>query len=116
VLLLDELVDSLQVILNLGAVAVLGQLSTLSHLAHVVLKLANARSWGFLVVHVALGINLQVWRGGYCDIFVDWSLVQNLLAVVDKLLTKLFCKLVCLTALSGAVVHVVLHEVEKERV
>ena len=54
--------------------------------------------------------------GRHGDVLVDGRLVENVTAVVNELLTKLLRKFVCLTALSRAVVHVVLHEVEEKRV
>ena len=113
VLLLDESVDAGKIALNLGAVAVLRDLATLSHLLNVVLQLTAAGTGDFLVVEVTSGIDGGSGASGDSDILVDRSDVKNFLDVLNELLSKLLGKLVSLASLGGAVVDVVLHEFEE---
>src|SRR5437764_1489904 len=102
-LLLDELVNTAQVVLNLGSVAVLRDLSSISHLSDVVLEFSDARSWNFSIVEISTGINGGVRTSGNRDIFVGRGYIENVFAVVNQLLTKFLCKLVCLAPLGWAV-------------
>ncbi|GJC78128.1 hypothetical protein ColLi_00966 [Colletotrichum liriopes] len=113
VLLLDELVDASEVVLDLGAVTVLRNLSTLSHLLNVVLQLAAASAGDFLIVEVATSIDSGLGASGNGNVLVDGVGVENLLAVLDELLTELLGKLVGLTTLRWAVVDVVLHKFDQ---
>ncbi|KAK1253169.1 hypothetical protein MKX08_004356 [Trichoderma sp. CBMAI-0020] len=113
VLLLDQLVDTLQVVLNLGAVAILGDLSTLGHLLNVVLEFSAAGARNFLIVEVATRIHGGARTSGNSNVLVDRRQLQDFLAVLNELLAKFFGQLVGFTALSRAVINVVLHELEK---
>ncbi|TFA99245.1 hypothetical protein CCMA1212_009011 [Trichoderma ghanense] len=113
VLLLDQLVDALQIVLHLGAVAILGDLAALGHLLNIVLELPAAGAGNFLVVEVAAGVHGGARTSGDGNVLVSRRQVQNLLAVLNELLSELLGKLVGLATLSGAVVDVVLHELEE---
>jgi len=113
VLLLDESVDARKIALDLGAIAVLRDLATLSHLLDIVLELAAAGTRDFLVVEVAPGVNCCPGSGREGNILVHRGDIKNILAVLNKLLSELLSKLVSLTSLGGAVVDMVLHEVEE---
>ncbi|GKT61899.1 unnamed protein product [Colletotrichum tofieldiae] len=113
VLLLDELVDASEVVLDLGAVTVLRNLSTLSHLLDVVLQLAAASAGDFLIVEVATSIDSGLGASGNGNVLVDGVGVENLLAVLDELLTELLGELVGLTTLRWAVIDVVLHKFDQ---
>src|SRR5271169_6466810 len=116
VLLANKFVDSAQVILDFGPVAVLGNLTTFSHLPNIVLKLASTRPWYLFVVEVAASVDGCLGSGGNCNVLVDRSFVENVSAVLDELLPKFFGKLVGLAPFGWAVVHMILHEVEESRV
>ncbi|GKT45755.1 uncharacterized protein ColSpa_05936 [Colletotrichum spaethianum] len=104
-----KLGDAAKVVLDLGAVTVLGDLATLSHLLDVVLQLAAAGARDFLVVQVATSIDSGLRASGNGDVLVD----GDLLAVLDELLSELLGELVSLATLRGAVVNVVLHELDQ---
>ncbi|KAI6759685.1 hypothetical protein HG530_010365 [Fusarium avenaceum] len=116
VLLLNKLVNARKIALNLGAVSVLRDLTTLSHLLDIVLQLAAAGTGDFLVVEVASGINCCSGASRNSNILVHGSDVKNVLAVLNELQSELLGKLVSLASLCGAVVDVVLHEVKELRV
>jgi hypothetical protein len=113
VLLLDKSVDAGKIVLNLGAVTVLRDLTTLSHLLDIVFQLAAAGTGNFLVVEVTSGIDGSLGTSRDSDVLVDRSNIKNILDVLNELLSKLLGKLVSLASLGGAVVDVVLHEFEK---
>ena len=115
-LLADHLVDIPQVILDLGAVAVFRDGTTLSHLLDIMLQLARTRPRSLLVPDIPAGVNGRLGTGGDGHILVDRRDLENLLAVLNELLAQFLGKLVCLATGGGAVVDMVLHEVEKEGV
>ncbi|TKW54871.1 hypothetical protein CTA1_23 [Colletotrichum tanaceti] len=116
VLLLDELVDAAEVVLDLGAVAILGDLAALGHLLNIVLQLAAAGAGDFFVVEVSTGVDSGLGASGNGNVLVDGVGVEDLLAVLDKLFTELLGELVGLATLGGAVVNVVLHELDQRGV
>ncbi|GJD00729.1 hypothetical protein ColKHC_09554 [Colletotrichum higginsianum] len=111
-----QLVDAAEVILDLGAVAILGDLAALGHLLDVVLQLAAAGAGDFFVVEVSTGVDSGLGASGDGNVLVDGVGVENLLAVLDELLTELLGKLVGLATLGWAVVNVVLHELDQRGV
>uniref|UniRef100_A0A4E9ENN5 Uncharacterized protein n=1 Tax=Gibberella zeae TaxID=5518 RepID=A0A4E9ENN5_GIBZA len=113
VLLLNESVDAGKIALNLGAVTILRDLTTLSHLLDIVFQLAAAGTGDFLVVKVAPGIDSGPGASRDSNVLVDRSDFKNILDVLNELLSKLLGKLVSLASLGGAVINVVLHEFEK---
>ena len=115
-LLANELVNTLQVVLNLGPVAVLGDRTSLSHVFDVMLKLASTGAGSFLVANVATGIDGCLGASRHSDVLVNWSHLQHFATVLNELLSKFLSQLVCLSALSWAVVNVILHEIEEEGV
>ena len=115
-LLADHLVDIPQVILDLGAVAVFRDGTTLGHLLDIMLQLARTRPRSLLVADIPASVNGRLGTGGDGHILVDRRDAENLLAVLNELLTQFLGKLVGLTTGGGAVVDMVLHEVEKEGV
>src|ERR1700733_320251 len=116
VLLANKFVHGAQVVLDFGPIAVLGNLATFSHLPNIVLKLASTRTWHLFVVEVAASVDGRLGSSGNCNILVDRSFVEDVSAVLDELLPKFFGKLVCLATIGRAMIHMVLHKVEKSRV
>jgi hypothetical protein len=116
VLLSNELVNALKVILDLGSVSVLGELTALGHLANVVLKLSDAGSWDLRVVQISLVVDVKMRRCGHTNILEYGGFRHDILTVLNELLAKFFREFVRLSTLGRAMVHMILHEIEKKGV
>ena len=63
-----------------------------------------------------LGIDLERRGSGYADIFVHRSFAENITTIIDQLLAQHLRQLIGFTTLGGAMIDMMLHEVEKRRI
>ncbi|KUI68937.1 hypothetical protein VM1G_11569 [Cytospora mali] len=113
VLRLNHLVEAAQIALNLGTVAVLGDLATISHLLNVMLQLAAALARNFLITEITTSIDGSVGSRWEVNILKDRVNGESIAAVVEQLRCQLLSKFVCLSTFCWAVVNVVLHELQE---
>ncbi|KAH3675813.1 hypothetical protein WICPIJ_009266 [Wickerhamomyces pijperi] len=111
--LLGKSLVSLGQVFSDGWLGNLGQVGTLRHFQDVLLQLSDVFSWFFRVLNVTLVVDNSLWTLWVGDVLVNWVQVQDLLTVLNQLVTQFLGQSIVLTLGFVSVVDVIFHEFDQ---